>query len=145
MMKKVGLGLLALAFAAGTLFFIWKGNFAEHSLAGSWTIEVKNLNDEIVTTLLVEFTEEPAVSCIGLDFKAVQVLDYETIDATFFPVNDPIVYRLSDGEISIGRANVCDNYFFLGGELKRGQATGGYLFTTIGESKQLGTFSMIRD
>lgn len=144
-MKKVGFGLLALVIVAGTLFFVGRVNFADRSLAGRWTIKIKNLEGELVSTLQVEFTQEPAVSCLGSDFKAVQVLDYETIDDTFFPANGPVGYRLSNGEISIGRAHVCDNYLILKGELVEDRAIGEYWFTTMGASEQLGVFSLTRD
>ncbi len=110
---------------------------------GAWTLQIENLQHEVITTLIIHFTENEADSCLGGNWKQVVVDSYKTSDRHFFPVDEPLSYELDKNTISIGRNEICDAYLQLSGQLKESTAVGEYIKFGWG-SKQLGYFSLNR-
>ena len=111
---------------------------------GSWTISVKNLQREVVTTLVVRFSKEQADSCIGGYWRKLEVLSHSTTNEDFFPIGEPLSYEIMDNKVVIGRNEICDAYLHLNGEMKNSRVTGEYIAFGWG-SENLGYFSLERD
>ena len=112
-------------------------------LLGSWTLQVKNPQHKVVTTLKTQFMEEEAQSCLDGNWKKVVVESLKTSDPKFFPVNESLSYELKGNRLSIGRNEICDAYLQLSGELKDFSMVGEYISFGWG-SRELGYFSLKR-
>ena len=87
----------------------------DYNLGGTWTLEIKDLNDSIITTAHLKFTEKIAHSCIGGNWKKIDVLSVTSLDDQFFPINQEISYEINQGTLVIGRNGRCDSYLHLTG------------------------------
>ena len=114
------------------------------SLSGKWTLQIKNLQHEDITTLSIQFSELQARSCLGGNWRQVVVGHRKTPDSPFFPADEPLSYKLDGNKLSIGRNEVCDAYLQLSGELIKSSVSGEYVEFGWG-SKQLGYFYLKRD
>ena len=116
---------------------------ASEKLLGSWTLQVENPQHQVVTTLIIHFTEDQAKSCLGGNWKQVVVDSYKTSNPLLFPVNEPLSYDFVDNKLFIGRNEICDAYLQLSGELKESTMIGEYFSFGWG-SRKLGYFSLKR-
>lgn len=112
-------------------------------LQGVWMIQIENLQHEIITTLVIHFTENKAGSCLDGNWKQVVVDSYKTSDRQFFPVNEPLSYDLVNNKISIGRNEICDAYLQLSADFNEITMAGDYITFGWG-GKKLGYFSLSR-
>ena len=113
-------------------------------LAGAWTLRIQDLAHKQVSVLTVRFSDQQARSCIGGDWRRVVVESAKTEDKKFFPVDEPLSYRLSGQEVTIGRNEVCDGYLRLSGALKGDEAQGAYYSMNVSASQDLGFFVLNR-
>lgn len=113
-----------------------------NELSGKWTLSIENPEHHVVTTLKVEFTNEHAASCMGGEWKIVKVVSTTTQDKNFFPASDPLSYRIEDGQLTIGRNEVCDAYLWLQAALGEASVRGDYFSLGLGGSSLLGYFEM---
>ena len=95
-------------------------------LDGPWLLTIENLDHEEVASLVVQFTENEAQSCLGGAWKRIVVLESKTTDERFFPVTSPLSYNVDGSTLTIGRNEVCDAYLHLRGSLENGAARGPY-------------------
>jgi hypothetical protein len=130
------------------LAFIMFGLAAKVSLAqtpgeltGSWTIQVENLQHEVITTAKIHFTDSEVSSCLGGHWKQVVVESSQSSDAEFFPIGDKLSYKLDKATLTIGRNEICDSYKHLSGGLNNGVSNGEYFEFGWGR-KQLGYFKL---
>ena len=114
------------------------------NLTGTWTLRVKNPEHEDVATLTIRFSNEPARSCMGGNWKRVIVQDARSTDKGFFPLSDPLSYELEGSKLTIGRNEVCDAYLHLSGGFDGTKAEGSYEVLGWGSSRPLGEFSLVR-
>ena len=113
-------------------------------LAGLWAVRIENLQHQVVTTITIEFTNDPAESCFGGNWKRVIVKSDQTSDKHFFPFNEPLSYELEKGGLVIGRNEVCDGYLHLKGNFRDSVAKGEYIGFGLGGGERLGYFSLSR-
>ncbi len=110
-------------------------------LRGPWDLQIMSMDQKVVTTLTISLTNQDASSCLsGGNWKAVKINAHRTEDEAFFPVNDPLAYKLDGDKLTIGRVNVCDGYLMLEGELAGNQVQGDYYTFGIGGGTSLGHF-----
>ncbi len=110
-------------------------------LRGAWDVQTMNMDQKVVTTLAISFTDEDAGSCLsGGKWKAVKVNSHNTEDKAFFPVNDPLAYIFDGDKLTIGRVDVCDGYLMLEGKLAGNQVQGDYYTFGLGGGSTLGHF-----
>lgn len=95
-------------------------------LSGPWTLSVQNSQHVLVATLEVEFTESNARSCLGGEWKKVNVVQATTRDDDFYPISEPLSYRVEDGHLTIGRNEECDDYLLLKGAMVGPSISGNY-------------------
>lgn len=126
---------LLLSFASGA-----RAELPER-LAGTWTLQVEDMRHEVISTLILHFTESDARSCQGGSWKKLVVDSHTTKDIKFFPVDDPLSYMFEKEKLFIGRNEICDAYLELRGELVKSKAIGEYVAFGWGE-KKLGYFSL---
>ncbi len=123
---------LALGFSA----VVWS-----RDLAGQWDLKIEDKNHNVVTALVIEFTENQARSCIGGKWFRVNVVSSTTKDKQFFPVSDSLSYGVENNQLTIGRNEVCDAYLWLRGTLDNEIIRGEYFSFGWG-SKPLGFFAL---
>ncbi|MBD8900590.1 hypothetical protein [Rhodanobacter sp. DHG33] len=115
---------------------------SSNDISGQWTLSVENPEHHVVATLKVEFTNEKAASCIGGVWKVLKVVSATTRDKDFFPVSDPLSYRVEGKQLTIGRNEVCDAYLWLQGPLGEASVRGDYFRLGLGGTAPLGYFNL---
>jgi len=120
-----------------------KISFAQppEELTGTWTLQVENLQHEVITTASIHFTNAVSDSCLGGHWKQVVVDSSKSSDAEFFPINEKLSFELEGSALTIGRNEICDAYRHLRGNLNNGAASGEYFQFGWGR-KQLGYFKL---
>lgn len=121
--------LAALAFSLTVSTSAWSAD-----LAGQWDLKIEDRSHRVVTTLVIEFTNETARSCIAGNWLRVNVVSASTKGARFYPVSDPLSFHIEDGQLTIGRNEVCDGYLMLHGPLDAESAHGDYYSLSIPNS-----------
>ena len=123
-------------------------SFAIHSrdiaLNGSWIVSISNLDGMVITKMKVRFLNKKAESCLGGDWKKLEVVSYETSDENFFPVKDSLSYDLKGDELIIGRNQICDAYLHLDGKYDAIRGQGDYIRFGWG-TEALGHFFLFRE
>lgn len=98
--------LFTLALLAGAA-----GASQAQDLAGPWRLRLMDHHDVRRVDATILFTDEPATSCLGGQWKRVVVQASARPDDKFLA--GPIAYQVKDGRLTLGRTEVCDNYLFL--------------------------------
>lgn len=111
-------------------------------LPGKWVLYIENPEHQVVTTAEVEFTNKPAASCMSGEWKVVEVVSTKTKDKEFFPVAEPLSYRIENDQLTIGRNEVCDAYLWLQGKLGSTTVQGTYFSLWLGGSSPRGHFKL---
>jgi len=111
-------------------------------LSGKWLLYIENSEHRVVTTAKIVFTDKPAPSCMSGEWKVVAVVSTTTKDKGFFPVAEPLSYWIENGQLTIGRNEVCDAYLWLQGKLAGGAVQGSYFSLWPGGSTPRGYFKL---
>ncbi len=77
-------------------------------------------------------------------WKVVDVISATTKDKEFFPAAEPLSYQIENGQLTIGRNEVCDAYLWLQGELDGTTVQGSYFSLWLGGSSPRGHFKLIQ-
>jgi hypothetical protein len=126
------------------LLFVATATHAQN-LDGSWRLRIEDLKHRVKTEATIQFTNKVAEeSCMGGQWKRVIVTAKTGSDPTFFPLSEPLAYRMERGALALGRTQVCDGYLFLNSKSGDARIDGTYDAVSIGDSKKLGYFSMER-
>lgn len=129
--------LFALAFALAVPMGAWASD-----LAGQWNLNVEDQNHNVVASLVIEFTSLTAPSCIAGTWSRVKVVSASTKDTQFYPVSEPLSFKLETGRLTIGRNEVCDGYLMLSGSFDGAVVQGDYYSLGIDGSSPLGFFTL---
>lgn len=129
--------LAALAFALAVSTSAWPAD-----LAGQWDLKIEDKDHRVITTLVIEFTNETARSCIAGGWLRVNVVSASTKNARFYPVSDPPSFHIENGQLTIGRNQVCDGYLMLHGLLDGESAHGDYYGLSIDATSPRGFFTL---
>jgi hypothetical protein len=139
-MKK---SLTTATLIAGCLIFSTVARSGD--LAGRWNLSVEKPGHQVVATLIVEFTDTEAPSCISGKWKRVKVISAKTSDKDFFPTSDPLSYEIENNRLTIGRNELCDAYLSLQGPLGGPSVSGDYFGSGLEGSTTLGHFTLSRE
>jgi hypothetical protein len=115
-----------------------------YDLTGQWDLKIEDKNHHVVTTLVIEFTKQSAVSCIGGRWLRLNVLSSVSEDINFFPASDPLSFSIQNNQLTIGRNQTCDAYLRLQGAFDGEAARGDYYGLGLGGTWPLGFFSLSR-
>lgn len=127
------------------LLFVATATHAQN-LDASWRLRIEDLKHHLKAEATIQFTDQVAEeSCMGGQWKRVIVKAKTGSDPNFFPLTEPLAYRLERGALTLGRTEVCDGYLFLSTKSKGASIRGTYDAVSIGYSKKLGYFSMELD
>ena len=113
-------------------------------LAGTWTLEVRDMQKRQQVLAEVRFSDKSASSCMAGTWKALVVGEVSKQSGEFFPITSPLAYTIREGTLTLGRTEVCDGYLFLAGAEHPHHISGDYHSVSIGSSVQLGTFTLQR-
>ena len=114
------------------------------NLNGSWDLKVKNDEREIITSMIIQFSDEKAKSCLEGNWKRAIVKSRNTSDKKFFPVYHPLSYTLEGSVLTIGHNEVCNAYAQLSGKVKDYKVSGEFIGFGPGWTKYLGYFTLNR-
>ena len=78
-LRKNRLRILVIVLILGTLFFVWRVNFADQSLAGTWTIKIKNFDEEVLNDLTNSIKERGVIQPIIVRKSNSEKSEYEII------------------------------------------------------------------
>lgn len=113
-------------------------------LEGLWMLRVEDLQHQQKVSATIRFSRAIASSCMAGDWRKV-VVETQSQSATgFFPISEPLAYTFQQGNLVLGRAEVCDGYLFLTGSLVATKADGDYSSVSIGGSSKIGYFTIER-
>lgn len=130
-------------FFAGVFIFSFTVLGQAQRVDTRWTLRIMDLKHEVKVEATMRFAKEVAAdSCMSGAWRRLIVEEKITQDEKFFPLTGPLSYELKDGELTVGRTNVCDGYMFLIGKSASSQINGTYKAVGIGESIELGYFSL---
>jgi hypothetical protein len=138
MKSRIG-RLFVLAFALVSPDPAWS-----YDLSGKWLLEIEGPSHKVGASLVVEFTDERAASCMSGNWMRVVVVSAVAKDAHFYPVSDPLSYEIDNGRLTIGRNGICDAYLMLSGALSGERIRGEYYRFGPGGSTPLGAFTLSR-
>jgi hypothetical protein len=115
-----------------------------NDLAGTWTLEVRDLKQQQLVVAKVRFTDQSASSCTTGTWNALVVESISKRSDNFFPIAESLAYSTEEGTLTLGRAKVCDGYLFLSGAKHPRKISGNYNSVDFGGVLQLGTFTLLR-
>lgn len=134
--------LVALLTGCATTASTQKNEAIPSVLAGEWMLQVENLQREPLIDMKVRFTTDSAESCIGGDWKKVDVLSEKSFIKNDFQMNNELSYRIQENKVVIGRNLVCDAYLRLRGTIEERVASGSYFAFGMGGGIELGYFTL---
>jgi hypothetical protein len=108
-----------------------------------WRLRVTDLKHQVKVEATIRFAGQTATeSCMSGTWKRT-VVEAETVhDEKFFPLAEPLAYKLDRGELTLGRTSVCDGYLFLSGKSEGSSIHGTYNAVSIEGGEKLGYFSL---
>jgi hypothetical protein len=110
-----------------------------------WLLRVENMNHEMKIDARIRLTQDTAnESCMGGHWKRVVVEEKSAYDERFFPLVEPLAYRLEDKHLTLGRTAICDGYLFLSGKAGSPQVNGTYDAVDMSGGQHLGYFTLTR-
>lgn len=113
------------------------------SLDALWQLRITDLKHTVKVDATIRFTKAAETgSCMVGNWKRIVVVSKVAYDNKFFPLDEPLAYKLESGTLTLGRINVCDGYLFLNGKLKDKNVEGSYYASGMLSSEQLGHFSL---
>lgn len=125
--------VVALCFSAS----VWS-----YDLTGKWDLKIEDKKHHVVTSLVIEFTNQSAQSCVAGAWLRLNVVSAATEDPNFYPVTDPLSFSIEDNQLTIGRNEICDGYLMLGGTFNGEVALGEYYGLGLGGTWPIGFFTL---
>lgn len=103
-----------------------------------WVFVAVDKERKVIRSMTVRFTDEPAETCIGGDWKKIEILG-DTKETRPTSLAEP-AYLLDGRALTVGlSANLCDNYEEFQGELSDKGFTGKHHATGLGFYETYGT------
>lgn len=128
---------------AALLFLTAPADVDAQEVGSSWNVRLLDGERQLKAEATLQFTDEPAKSCMRGTWKRLVVDPVAGGNAAFFPLTEPLAYKLQHGVLTIGRTSVCNRYLFLSGTTGEKDIHGTYKAVSAGRSKQLGLFTMM--
>jgi hypothetical protein len=107
-----------------------------------WAISVYSPTNQLIGSLTVRLTDKTAKSCMGGDWKRLDILKWKSTDPNFV-ASRPMSYLTNGSDFTFGANEVCDAYLWLKGRVDSTSASGSYLDLSVTGSESLGTFTAI--
>lgn len=108
----------------------------------SWEMHITDLQHALKAEATVQFTDENVTSCMRGHWKRLTVNTKDGTDKTFFPLTEPMAYKVEHGVLTLARTRVCNPYILLTGISAAQDIHGTYKAVSIGRSKNRGYFSL---
>lgn len=116
---------------------------AAQEVNSSWRLRLMDLERASKAEATLQFTDQEAHACMRGKWKRVEVVADEGSDTQFFPLTEPLAYKVDHGVLTIGRTTVCRRYPLLTAISTERDIHGTYQFVTVGRSKKLGLFTLV--
>lgn len=124
------------------LFCTAPGQAQDLDLHGSWGLRLLDNGKTLKAEATLQFTGEAAKACMRGKWKRVTVATPNGTDTTFFPLWDPLAYKLERGVLTVARAADCRRFLLLSGTAAPRDIHGTYKAVSVGRSQQLGLFTL---
>ncbi len=136
--------ILLLSIFSSHIAFAQNETIEDSNLNQNWVVSISNLEGEIVTKMKVRFSDRKAKSCLGGQWKELELISYETSDENFFPVEAALSYERKDDQLIIGSNEICDAYMHLDGKTDQISGHGDFIRFGWG-TKTLGHFFLFKE
>lgn len=124
------------------LFCTAPGQAQDLDLHGSWDLRLLDAAKTPKAEATLQFTDQVARACMRGKWKRVTVATPNGTDTTFFPLRDPLAYKLERGVLTVVRAADCRRFLLLSGTAAPRDIHGTYKAVSVGRSQQLGLFTL---
>jgi hypothetical protein len=114
----------------------------EMDLQGSWGLRLLDPQTKLKAEATLQFTAEPARTCMRGKWKRMLAFANDGTDTTFFPLAAPLAYKLERGVLTMGRLDNCHRYLLLSATVAPNDIHGTYKAISVGRSTQLGLFTV---
>lgn len=111
-------------------------------LNSSWEMHISDLQHALKAEATVQFTDENVSSCMRGKWKRLAVNAKDGTNTTFFPLTEPMAYKVEHGVLTLARTKVCNPYILLTGISSAQDIHGTYKAVSIGRSINRGYFSL---
>jgi hypothetical protein len=108
----------------------------------SWRLRLMDLERQSKAEATLHFTDKTARSCMRGKWKVLEANVDEGSDTRFFPLTEPLAYKIDHGVLTIGRSNVCHRYPLLTAISAQRDIHGTFQFVSVGRSRKLGLFTL---
>ena len=116
---------------------------AQENPLGRWDLRVEDDRQRVIVEGTVRLTAYKGDGCMSGDWRKVEVEWSRRPNAGSFPIDEPLTWRLDQGQLIIGRNGVCDGYLHLVGPWKNGEPMAGdYISLGMGGATTLGRFTL---
>ncbi|MTW10144.1 hypothetical protein GM658_05970 [Pseudoduganella eburnea] len=110
-----------------------------------WQLHVQDLKRVTKVEATIRFANDAdAESCMAGKWSKIVVEATAVKDEKFFPLAEPLAYKVNQGEVTLGRTQVCDGYLFLSGKSDASDIQGAFNAVSIMGIQRLGYFSLKR-
>jgi hypothetical protein len=109
----------------------------------TWAFIVLDQKRNLRGSITLRFTDQPANrtdSCVGGEWKKVEVLGFHSAGNAYFIGSSTLVYSLKGSALEIGSYSLCDAYSTLYGELTDFGVSGTYSRDSMFSHETLGLF-----
>ena len=115
---------------------------AAQDVGSSWRLRLMDMERQPQAEATLQFTGEPARSCMRGKWKRLAVTASEGSAPTFFPLAAPLAYKLEHGVLTMAGTNQCRRIPLLSAVSAERDIHGTYRVVSVGRSKKLGLFSL---
>ena len=109
-----------------------------------WRLQITDLERKVKVEGTIRLVEEHAKSCMTGRWKRAIVEAKSTQNESLFPLDQPLAYKVENGNLIVGRMELCDRYLLLSGKWAPPAIEGNYDWVSITGIKALGHFTLIR-
>jgi hypothetical protein len=110
-----------------------------------WQLRVMDLKHQAKVEGTVRLTDEPETkSCMAGHWKIAVVEAKAVSDDKFFPLTEPLAYKIENGTLTLGQTRICDGYLFMTGKFGDKTIRGRYHGPGPGYDLKFGYFSLTK-
>jgi len=108
----------------------------------NWRLRLMGLEHESKAEATLHFTGEPVRSCMRGKWQRLVVDTDEGSDTRFFPLTEPLAYKLEHGVLTMAQTNTCRRLPLLSAISAGRGIHGTFRIVSVGRSQKVGLFSM---
>ena len=111
-------------------------------VGSSWRLRLEDRERQPQAEATLQFTSEPVRSCMRGKWQRLVVDSDEGSDTRFFPLTEPLAYKLEHGVLTMAQTNTCRRLPLLSAISAGRGIHGTFRIVSVGRSQKVGLFSM---